>query len=99
MNENLERLANMIETQTLEHLHKHGIMHCDSDAKVKIRPGNKYTKIDVGTSGKYMIDDDGNIYGIKGYGQIHRRHYYGTLETIENYYWGDYTAQRKSNEN
>jgi hypothetical protein len=39
-----------------------------------------------------MIDREGNIFGIKGYGQIHRGHYYGTLDTIENWYWGDYAA-------
>lgn len=60
-----------------------------------VRPGSKYTKIDVGSSGKFMIDADGNIYGIKGYGVIHRGKRYGTLDTIENYYWGNYSPAKK----
>jgi len=32
------------------------------------------------------------IYGIKAYGVIHRGHYYGTLDEIDQWYWGDYTA-------
>lgn len=47
-----------------------------------IRPGKKYTKVDVGYSGKYMIDNDGNVYGIKGYGQINKKKFYGNLKDI-----------------
>ena len=46
-----------------------------------IKPGRKYTKIDVGCSGKYMVENEtGRIYGIKAYGVIHRGHFYGTLK-------------------
>lgn len=62
----------------------------------RIVPGKKYAKVDVGTSGKYMVDmATGIIYGIKGYGQVHKGHRYGTLDTISEYYWGGYTATRK----
>ena len=45
-----------------------------------IKPGRKYTKVDIGNSGRYMIENaTGKIFGIKGYGVIHRGHYYGTL--------------------
>ena len=63
---------------------------------VTVIPGKKYTKVDVGRSGKYMVDADGNIFGVKGYGVIHRGHHYGTLDTINEWYWGDYTAVRKT---
>lgn len=63
---------------------------------VTVIPGKKYTKVDVGRSGKYMVDVDGNIFGVKGYGVIQRGHHYGTLDTINEWYWGDYTAIRKT---
>lgn len=62
----------------------------------KIKPGTKYTKVDVGTSGKYMIDNaTGEIFGIKGYGVIHRGHRFGTLDTIHEWDWSGYRAVRK----
>ena len=61
--------------------------------KVIIKPGKKYTKVDIGGSGKYMVDlSDGAIYGIKAYGVIHKGHQYGTLDTIDEWFWGDYKA-------
>lgn len=45
-----------------------------------IKPGKKYLKLDVGRSGKYMIEvATDRVYGIKAYGVIHRGHYYGTV--------------------
>ena len=59
-----------------------------------IKEGKKYTKVDVllpQQSGKYMIDNEtGEIYGIKAYGVVHKGHKYGTLDTIDQYYWGNY---------
>lgn len=61
-----------------------------------IKMGKKYAKVDIGGSGKYMVElATGMIFGIKGYGVIHRGHQYGTLETIEDYNWGGYTAIRR----
>jgi hypothetical protein len=61
--------------------------------RVKVTPGPKYTKVDFDGSGKYMIDNaTGIIYGIKGYGVVHKGHTYGTLATIDEWYWGGYTA-------
>lgn len=62
-------------------------------ADTKIKVGKKYTKVDVGHSGKFMVvNDTGEIFGIKGYGVInkHRLHTYGTLDTINDWFWGDY---------
>ena len=107
MNEKIKRLAEMIETQTYNRLRDSFLKArpdyaeapdwLRKDAIVNIKPGKLYTKIDVGTSGKYMVDADGNIFGIKAYGVIHRGHHYGTLETIDNYYWGDYVAVKIRN--
>ena len=100
MNPRLITLAEMISAQTRERLLKDWPNYCEEilskDCAVKIIPGKKYTKIDVGTSGKYMADAEGNIFGIKGYGVIHRGHHYGTLDTIDQWYWGGYTAVPKN---
>lgn len=67
-------------------------------SKTTIKPGQKYTKVDVGTSGKYMVENaTGNIFGIKAYGQVHKGHFYGTLDTIDDYYWGEYYPKHKTN--
>ena len=62
---------------------------------VDVVSGKKYVKVNVGPrnnmSGKYMVEiATGIIYGIKGYGQVHKGHQYGTLETVDAYYWGGY---------
>jgi len=67
-------------------------------SKTTIKPGKKFTKVDVGTSGKYMVENEtGNIFGIKGYGVVHRGHWYGTLDTIDDYYWGEFYPVHKTN--
>jgi len=63
---------------------------------VRVKMGRKYANIDVGSSGKYMVElATGAIYGIKAYGVIHRGHHYGTLDTIDDWKWGEYVAVRK----
>lgn len=64
--------------------------------KVRIVHGKKYVKVDVGSSGKYMVDQEGNIWGIKTYGVIHRGHHYGTLDTIHEWFWGDYAGVKRT---
>lgn len=59
------------------------------NATTSIKPGKKYDKIDIGDSGKLMVvRETGEVFGIKGYGVIHKGHAYGTLDTIEKWYWG-----------
>ena len=55
-----------------------------------VKPGKKYCKVDIGSSGAFMITKDGEIFGIKAYGVINRARYYGTLNTIDEIYWGHY---------
>lgn len=63
--------------------------------KVTIKYGKKYINVDVGASGKYMVEvATGDIYGIKAYGVIHRGHYFGNLDTINDYFWGEYYAYK-----
>jgi len=68
----------------------------DSACTVKVSMGKKFARVDIGNSGKYMVDlETGDIYGIKAYGVVHRGHRYGTLETIGEWDWSGYVAQRK----
>ncbi len=64
--------------------------------RAKVHVGPKYTRVDFGGSGKYMVvNATGEIFGIKAYGVIHRGHAYGTLDTAEQWAWGGYRAERK----
>lgn len=63
---------------------------------VMIEMGKKYARVDIGPSGRYMVElETGDIYGIKGYGVIHRGHRYGNLDTVHDFNWSEYTAFRK----
>lgn len=65
--------------------------------KTKVTIGKKYARVDVGTSGKYMVHlETQEIVGIKGYGVPHLGHRYGTLDTIAQWNWGGYTARPAS---
>jgi hypothetical protein len=94
----LNTLAELIQVQTELRYIREG---CDGEVhkpnyQVKIVPGRKYTKIDVGNSGHLMVENEtGMIYGIKAYGVIHRGHYYGTLDTISDWSWGEYHPFRR----
>ena len=99
MEEKLKTLCNLITKETQDRLYR-GFPTSPPgfwDKEVAIyKPKKKYTNIDIGGSGKYMVvNETGEIYGIKAYGVIHRGHFFGTLDTINNYYWGDYTAIKK----
>ena len=91
-------LADRIETETRERFVADGMnpeLHETHAIKVTVKPGKKYTKIDVGSSGKYMVTEDGEIFGIKTYGVIHWGHQYGTVDTINEWDWSGYTARKK----
>lgn len=90
----LDELAALITLQQLEEHTRLGYDYPGQEAQATARivAGKKYTKIDVGSSGKYMVDETGAIFGIKGYGVIHRGHRYGTLATIHEWDWSGYVA-------
>jgi len=88
----IQIFAELVEKNQIEHLRQQQL-DCQANlnnCKTKIKPGKKYVKVDVGSSGKFMIDADENIFGIKAYGVIHRGKRYGTLDTINEYFWGRY---------
>lgn len=92
LTQKLQTFANLVHQETADRYRKqYQNLDAEREAQITIKPGKKYTKIDVGRSGKYMVTNDtGEIYGIKAYGVIHKGKRYGTLDTIHDYYWGDY---------
>lgn len=96
--EKLTDFAVLLEQDQLTGLIRRGV-DCESNrtgAKTSVKIGKKYARVDVGSSGKYMVDmATQQIFGIKAYGVIHRGHEFGTLDTIANYYWGNYRAEIK----
>ena len=58
--------------------------------------GKKYTKVNVGDSGKYMVDNQTEeIFGILGYGKINKKKPAGTLDTIADWDWSGWHARKK----
>jgi len=98
MKDKLEKFAETINKQKTEIMIRKGFTYdFSNDVKVHIRPGRKYTKIDVGSSGTFMVDNkEGIIFGIKGYGVVHKGKSYGTLDTTDDYFWGEYAPIKKS---
>jgi hypothetical protein len=97
-NEKLEAFRQLLEEHQLAGLIQHKL-DCESNranTKVWIHSGNKYIRVNVGDSGKYMVErSTEKIFGVKGYGVIHRGHTYGTLDTISEYDWSGYVAVKK----
>lgn len=63
---------------------------------VAIKPGPKYTKVDIEGSGRYIVvNETGDIVGIKGYGVPNWLHRYGTLDTVDAWEWSGYSAFQK----
>jgi restriction endonuclease S subunit len=98
----IQALADLILTQTKERLtraYPDGVQA--SWEKVEVKPGPKYTKIDRGPehnmSGMLMVENaTGLVYGIKGYGKVHKGHFYGTLDTTDEWYWGEYYPRKRA---
>ena len=89
MKDKIQRLANMIQAQARSER--------GADSYVcKIKPGRKYTALLVGPANnlsyRYFVDTTtGDIYGNAG-PSVDRRRYYGTLDSVDSYYWGGYAA-------
>ena len=92
----LKEFAELLERQQIERLKADKLdCQCNIDNyKVSIKAGKKYYKVDLGYSGRFMIDMEGNIFGIKAYGVIHRGHRYGTLLTVNQWDWSGYYPKR-----
>ena len=94
--EQIAAFAALLLEQHTERLRASGY---DWPETVKVHPRKLYTLVDVGPehnmSGRYMVEHaTGIIYGIKGYGKVHKSHRYGTLDTIHEWQWGGYRARK-----
>jgi hypothetical protein len=100
MKEKIEKFAKLVEDQQIARLRDQNFnveLH-RPNFTVRVVPGRKFAKVDIGKSGRYMVEmSTGNIFGIKGYGQVHKGHFYGTVETVSDWFWGDYYPIRKTN--
>ncbi len=94
MDEKIECLRRLIEKEYNEELiRRYSSLRPEP---ITVKPGSKYIKIDVGSSGKYMVESStGNIYGIRAYGVIHRGYRFGSLDTIHEWNWSGYRAVKK----
>ena len=88
----VQEFAELVETQAIS-CNPYSYAGSEENLKVKVIPGKKYTKIDQGLSGKFMIDDYSNIFGIKSYGRINKNQHFGTLATTHLYFWGGYVPR------
>ena len=91
----VQEFAEHIEKQSKINLMKHE-MDCEANwanCETHIHYGRRWTRVDVGSSGRYMIDKDGTIYGVKAYGVPHKGHVYGTLDNPQRLgdHWGLFT--------
>jgi hypothetical protein len=93
MQAKLEAFAAKVESDCIDYLHR-AKLDCEANinnVRTRIVPGKKYTKVDIGTSGRFMIvNETGEIFGIKAYGVIHKGHFFGTLDDFQDKYWGRY---------
>lgn len=110
--EKLEVFRALLEAEQLRRLIAEGYNPEHHAHACKIKMGRKYANVDTGCrlhqfddgermlgTGKYMVDlATGEIYGIKGYGVIHRGHRYGTLDMLDAWDWSGYVAVRKQRE-
>lgn len=90
----VQEFADKVDAQTAMQLIRDGYGAQIESHRVRVTFGKKFARVDVGGSGRYMVDREGNIFGIKAYGVVHRGHRYGTLSEIEQWNFGGYHAQR-----
>ena len=98
MEKKLQALCDKITSETQGRLKEDDLgCQCNLDnAIAHYHIAKKYTRVDQGSGGKYMVvNSTGEIFGIKAYGVIHKGHPYGTLDTTDDYFWGNYIAYKK----
>ena len=96
LDEKLKEFAELVEKHAIEDLYRMNVA-CEANiisSRTSIKPGKKYTKVDIGTSGRFMVENEsGKIYGIKAYGVIHRGHFYGTLDDFKERRWSRFQGR------
>lgn len=93
----IKALARLVEQdQRTRYISQYGNAHPDlvtGACSTHVHMGKKFARVDIGSSGRYMVDlETGEIYGVKAYGVVHKGHRFGTLDTMNEWFWGDYRA-------
>ena len=93
----IEDFRRRVEWDGIMRLEKEGRCNASTIAQRRayIKLGIKYMKVDVGDSGRFMVDVEGNIFGIRSYGRINKQKHYGNLQTTDLYSWGGYIPKLK----
>ena len=93
----IEDFRQRVEGDGIMRLEKEGRCNASTIAQRRayIKLGIKYMKVDVGDSGRFMVDVEGNIFGIRSYGRINKEKHYGNLQTTDLYSWGGYIPKLK----
>ena len=103
----IEQLAELIQKEQREVIaRRYSQRQADAEV-VEVVPGPKYTKVNRGPrwgpgrsdhnmSGFLMIENaTGEIYGIRGYGQVNKKRHYGNLADAASLYWGEYSPEQR----
>ncbi len=96
----IEQLRALVERDSNQRSYDDAMKTCDQEtadrykpdgqfyAKSTIKIGRKYCNVDINGSGSLMVDmATKEIFGIKGYGVVHKGKAYGTLDTIHDWHW------------
>lgn len=92
----IQEFADLVDAQTAMSLIRRGYSDQIESNRVTVKFGKKYARVDVGSSGRYMVDREGNIFGIKGYGVVHPRRRYGNLDSLNAWDFGDYHPRQRA---
>lgn len=92
----LENFRGLIEVQRMGHALQKGTHPAIVlRQKVVLKLRDKYACVDVDGSGAYMVDlSTEEIFGIKGYGRIHRGYQFGNLSTVGDFDWSESSGFR-----
>jgi hypothetical protein len=93
----LHALVDAITAAQKERLKSNGFFSQVNDCYAYAESGRKYDKILIkhagGASVRYFVDkNDGTIYGSRSRLAPNLKWYFGTLETLDKWYWGDFHA-------
>ena len=92
-------LANLLKIQKTEYYTKNGFNLNDMNIQVFIDQGPKYTRFSMTTWNEtdkrslYFVENStGKIFGCESWRKPNLRRQYGTLDTINDWYWAGYDA-------
>lgn len=79
LDRDIEIFANMLQSKIDKYYENNGRINYE----VKVKPGQKYVKIDIADNGRFMVDNtDGRLYAIKAYGVINKKKCFGSVAGI-----------------